>query len=587
MVGIALAVAVGLPGNFGLVGGVGLTASGVAAAPVVAPQTGTTVNVRRFGASGSAQTTCGSILAGSHVLTLSSAIDFKDGMGIFIPNAGPLSTLGTPAAPTVKIGGGPSGQYTYGYRIVALDGRGGGSSASPVGWITNGPATLGGLGSNGAGNGLAINKANWLAISVGNLPAAPGGYAVYRTAVPQGSGLSTGFIGIYSYTNAPFLDFGQHVKTPPPGVPANPPTAPLGRSLVSIIRSGGGTRTLTLAGAASTSVVADRVFHDDTAAFRAALRTHPTRLYVPPGTYGISSALTFDTKDGLLYGSGRASLIRYQGNSASTLVLGASGITLKDMGFDGQKTADQLVTIRASHALRNITVRDTVGRSSAFYGIHAANASASLATWYTNIVVIGNLYTDCEYAIATDGNVKNVLINHNQVSFTDYNYAGRGISLHNSVTPQGYAYAQNFIIDGNTLRGGNHSAVIVIQGSGSGVITDNTLLVSGGIFAFWGIGAGRTVAASGHYFFDNNNCEALWRGTGVAVNLTNVVDVGVESNTIRGFGYGFEVGGYGLPAFPDLSTNDVVLADNRLSGIVLSPVLGTLPASVQYRNNQA
>ena len=543
------------------------------------------VNVKDFGASGSAETTKGSIVSGSHILKLSHPIDYKNGMGIFVPNAGPMSSEKTPGAPTVQMGGGASGTYTYGYRVVALDGRGGGSAASAVGSLTTGPATLGGLGPNGAGNAGSLYKAKWISITISNVATAPGGFAVYRTVVPPESGLSTGFIGIYSYTNAPFLDYGQPVKTPPPGVPVNPPDSPLADSLISTVRHGGGTTTLTLANAAYSPVSRGTVYHDDTAAFEAALKTNPSRLYVPKGTYGISSALTYRAENGVIYGDGASSRIRYQGDSSATLILGASGITLRDMQFDGQKVSYELVTVTSPHPLDNITIRSTVGESSGFGGIYVDNPIPSTSAWYHNVTITGNTYSDCEYGYSTVGNIRGIVISQNRVYFTDYNDSGRGISLHNSDSPDGYTFTRRFVITHNTLRCGNHSAAIVIQGSGSGIVSHNALLISGGIYAFWGIGAGQTVAASGGYTFADNFCQALWTGTGVAVNLTNVVDVAVRNNRIEGFGYAFQAGGYGVPAFPDALSNHVIIAGNRLRQIAFSPILGALPVSVQYTNN--
>ena len=551
-------------------------------APLIQPNL--VANVKRYGASGSAATTFGSIAAGSHTLTLARPIDFENGTGIFVPNAGTMSTLPTPKAPAVSIGGGRSGTSTYGYRIVALDGDGGAPASSPVAVITTGPPTLGGLGANGGGGEPALYKATWLALNVTGEPGANGGYAVYRTEVPAGSGLATGFIGIDLYTNAPFLDYGQRVHTPPPGVPASPPSAALGDSFVTTILHGGGTTVLTLSAAASTDVANDLVYHDDTRAFQAALAANPSLLYVPPGSYGISSPLNFHTTNGLFYGNGPSSLIRYQGNTAATLNLGASGITLEHLALDGQSTSYQLVGVSANHALTGITIRDTVGRSSGFYGVNVANPNPpSIA--YTDIAINGNVYSDCEYAYSTYGNVDGIQIRGNRLFFTDYNHSGRGISLHNLSSTQGYTFAQHFLISSNTLRAGNHSAGIVIQGGGSGVIRDNVLLISGGIYAFWGMGTSSLLDASGGYSFTSNHCTALWPGTGVAVNLTDLVHVNIADNHLRGFGYAFQVGGYGGPAFAAVRGNAVTITQNRLSAIAIAPVLGPLPLGVLYADN--
>jgi len=66
--------------------------------------------VRDFNASGSNQSTTGSISAGSNILTLASAIDFKNGQGISIAHAGPLppASLPDPAAPSLSQASGNS-----------------------------------------------------------------------------------------------------------------------------------------------------------------------------------------------------------------------------------------------------------------------------------------------------------------------------------------------------------------------------------------------------------------------------------------------------------------------------------------------
>jgi len=65
---------------------------------------------RDFGASGSSQSTTGSISAGSTTLALASAIDFQNGQGISIANAGPLppAALPNPTAPTLSQAAGTS-----------------------------------------------------------------------------------------------------------------------------------------------------------------------------------------------------------------------------------------------------------------------------------------------------------------------------------------------------------------------------------------------------------------------------------------------------------------------------------------------
>ena len=539
--------------------------------------------IRDYGASGSDKTTLGTMAANSTTLLLEEPIDFKDNEGIFVPNAGPMSSIATPAAPSVTVGGGPSGTSTYGYQIIALDGLGGGSKASQVGTVTTGPATLGGLGPTGSGAGMDIYRASWLSLTVAGVPFANGGYAIYRTQVPAGSGLKTGFIGIYSYTNAPWLDFGQDIKTPPPGVPATPVASSFGQSLVTQITSGGGAKALTLVNAATTGVSNVRVYHDDTLAVSKAFASGSPVLRVPSGSFGVSKLLAYNVANGTLVGEGSQSIIRYQANYTASIQVTASGVMVRDLAFDGQKTANTLLALKnANAALHDVRVVDTFGRAPLFGGIEATNLLHD--EWGQNILLDRNEYTDCEYSYSMEGNIEGLRISGNRAYFTDFNYSGRGISLHNASTTAGYVYPRRFTITGNILHCGNHSGGLVVQGSGAGSICANELLISGGIFAFWLIGAGQNVGQAGAVTFRGNYCEALWAQTGVAVNLTNAVNVGVGGNVLRNFGYAYEAGGYGGPAFPASPDNNLTIDDDTLIGISIGAFCGPIPLGVQARN---
>lgn len=539
--------------------------------------------IRDYGASGSDETTLGTMAANSTTLLLEEPIDFKDNQGIFIPNAGPMSSIATPAAPSVTVGGGPSGTSTYGYQMIALDGLGGGSKASQVGTLTTGPATLGGLGLTGSGDGMDIYRASWLSLTVAGVPLANGGYAIYRTQVPAGSGLKTGFIGIYSYTNTPWLDFGQDVKTPPPGVPATPVASSFGQSLVTQIASGGGTKALTLVDAAATGVSNVTVYHDDTLSVSKAFASGSPVLRVPSGSFGVSKLLTYNVANGTLVGDGSQSIIRYQANYTASIQVAASGVSICDLAFDGQKTANTLLALKnANSAIRDVRVVGTFGRAPLFGGIEAANLLHD--EWCQNILLDRNEYTDCEYAYSTEGNIEGLRVSGNRAYFTDFNYSGRGISLHNASSTAGYVYARRFTITGNILHCGNHSGGIVVQGGGAGSICANVLLISGGIFAFWLIGAGQNVGQAGAVTFRENYCEALWAQTGVAVNLTNAVNVGVGGNVLRNFGYAYEAGGYGGPAFPASLENDLTIDGDTLVGISIGAFCGPIPLGVKAKN---
>lgn len=238
------------------------------------------LNVKRdFGASGSSLTTTGTITAGSNLLTLDSSIDFVDGQGIAIANAGAAISLTEPTSVTATVVG-TSGTATYEYTVVALDGNGGSTAASETVSITTGNASL------SAGS---YNQITWSAVS-GALA-----YAVYRVQ-SRGTPSSTGFLGIVSETE--FNDIGIAASTPPFGVAAQSPDSPLADVLVATILSGGGTNTITLSESANTSVVGVTVEHDDSAAISACIQqamTNSPNVYLPQGVYKCHQSLALDT----------------------------------------------------------------------------------------------------------------------------------------------------------------------------------------------------------------------------------------------------------------------------------------------------
>jgi hypothetical protein len=228
---------------------------------------GEPINVlRETFASGSAQSTTGSITAGSNILTVASAIDFKVGQGIAIPHAGPLPSIGAPAAAPTVTPAGTTGSTSYSYALCYLDGKGGYTAGGPVATITNGNATL---------SAVNYNAISW--------PAPPSGVvfvAVLRTA-SGGTPSTTGLIavlpaattGVNDTGLAPITSLVTYLQATmaPVTLPSSLPSAPAGQTLVTQIVAGGGTTVLTLKDAASNTVSGATVLHSDTAAINAAL----------------------------------------------------------------------------------------------------------------------------------------------------------------------------------------------------------------------------------------------------------------------------------------------------------------------------
>lgn len=208
----------------------------------------TLVNVLGFGASGSTQSTTGTIGATSSSLALSSAIDFANGQGIRVTHAGAAATnVGTPTSPSVA-NVGAAGATTYTYQVASFDFAGGVGIATSTFSTTTGNATL---------NTTNYNQLTWTPPSP-----APAGYAIWRGST---------FIGVTANTG--FADQGQAAPVTPDWVPATAPAAALADSLLTTISSGGGTTALTLANASTTAASGTAVNHDDSAAIQACLNS--------------------------------------------------------------------------------------------------------------------------------------------------------------------------------------------------------------------------------------------------------------------------------------------------------------------------
>lgn len=230
------------------------------------------LNVQNFGASGSSQNTTGTISAGSKILTLTNAIDFKNGQGISVVGAGAVCSLTTPTAPTVTPTG-TTGTTTYQYQIVARDAQGGYTAVSNSGTTVTGNTTL---------NSTNYNVVSWSVIT--NAVE----YAVY--------GRTNGSITLLGTTSATtFNDIGLAYSSSDI-FPSTVPTSASIEALITMIVSGGGTVSLTLADSATTEVSASAVNHDDTNAIINAISAcvSGNTLLVPNGNYIISRTITID-----------------------------------------------------------------------------------------------------------------------------------------------------------------------------------------------------------------------------------------------------------------------------------------------------
>jgi hypothetical protein len=317
--GVSVAPSTLVAGNGIAFAGVGPTtiASNIQAGPnvaitgtnplVISAPAGTAIpfTPQAFNASGSGSITTGTISSGSAALTLAAAIDFANGQGIRINHAGAAFTLNPPTAASVTPTG-TTGSTVYAYTIASLNATGGvGQSIANVTTAT-GNATL---------SATNFNAVNWSPPS-GTAPAA---YAIYGNKAG-----SLVLIGIVPFGTNTFSDIGAAAITGtnlPDWLPAAPQTgASLASWLITTVSSGAGTTALTLAFNAITTATAQFVIHDDTASLQAAITAAQTAgsvLFVPPGSYQVTSALNVTSRLTLL-GAG------YQGDSGQNNI-GGSG----------------------------------------------------------------------------------------------------------------------------------------------------------------------------------------------------------------------------------------------------------------------
>ena len=280
---------------------------------------------RDYGASGSAQTTTGSMTAGSNVLTLAAPMDFQDGQGIVVPHAGggpyqngsTTALLAAPSGVTIATTGTVGAGYTYTYYVVAINARGGISALSIPVSVT-----------------ITESELTQTVYNTITVPSVTGAstYGLYgATTNPTGS-QGWLFTSNEGGSSNPLVDRGSvnfFATQQPSWVPAysSIPVGGLGDFLVSSVVSGGGTTTLVLADSAASSTLSGAsIEHDDTVIVNAAIADCDTNgydLYAPPGTYKTFSGIT-----------GTTTTAYYGGSASPPLAVGASlsGFSMRGAG---------------------------------------------------------------------------------------------------------------------------------------------------------------------------------------------------------------------------------------------------------------
>ena len=235
--------------------------------------------------------TTGTISSGTSALAIAYDNNFKNGCGIFIANAGPASTLATPAqgaAPNPNVIG-AAGSTTVHYKVAAIDPNYGTSAASAAITITTAPATR---------TPLNYVGVYWTAVT------GAVGYLVYSDAGGSYAPLGYSFdcFGFNAGDACGIIDKGAEINTWTgfSGFwPVTPPSAVTNQALITTIASGAGTTSLVLNATAANSVGGVFAMPDnsmfikqaiaDAAADGAPQVTNRGTVYIPEGLWYFST----------------------------------------------------------------------------------------------------------------------------------------------------------------------------------------------------------------------------------------------------------------------------------------------------------
>lgn len=480
------------------------------------------------GVSGSGSTTTGTISSGSNTLTLAAPLDFKNGQGIRINNAGAAFAVGAPTGASATPVGTP-GSTTYTYTISVLDANGGVGAAIATFSTSTGNATL---------SATNYNSLTW-SVGSGGVPI---GFAVYgRTA---GSLVLLAVVGATT-----FFDYGSTVwvtPTPPDFLPSTPPASSLADWLVTSILSGGGTASLTLATAATTSVTSGAVLHDDTVALQGAITSVGTSLvplFLPAGTYRISSALSSTTGSLQLYGAGAQN----------------TTIMLSSLSQDGLDVSS-VFGFRSFRNFRMIGQGGVYGTTGAFLSTSGGAGDTfeylSFAHGFNGIVTSSPNMQIARCVIAVSANaIKTTSVGDSTITRNDINTvvtpgasAGLGVSclgdpggmriINNKFNAGGPGYlvaidvvAQasdgDFVVCGNSIEGWT-SAGIQMDRSSS-FIFGNVVIV------------GNQMAGTGRGIYFSNATASVYSNVTIHGNVISATVENINMGAVNGFAIGGNV----------------------------------------------
>lgn len=278
-------------------------------------------NIVNYGASGSSQSTTGTMVAGANTVTVASTIDFAIGQGVRVMGAGPSNLPTAPGINSVTVQGTP-GTTAYNYFICSLGYNGSISTCVSAGTNTGpDPVTANGLTYYGSTN-------NYVQINL-LLSGNTSGHVIYRGI--NGGALTlwtVGFGNTFKDQGLGWTSNGTASGTwnGPNYFPTSYPTTAVNDWFVGNITAINGNQ-LTLVPqiggiptTASNSVVNAAVYHDDTASFNAAVLANSSKgsnIQVPCGTFNVSANINILANNVGFSGQGMCSNINVYG--ANTL----------------------------------------------------------------------------------------------------------------------------------------------------------------------------------------------------------------------------------------------------------------------------
>lgn len=301
--------------------------------------------------------------------------------------------------------------------------------------------------------------------------------------------------------------------------------------------------------------------NDDTAEIQAALDSGAKRVFIPAGTYKITTALSLPSNIEV-YGEGEGSVIKLYANSDVLQINGTSNISLHDFSINGQRatyttaTNDGIYINWISTAGENVRIRNVNVTEMGGVGILGL---ASSGTASSGVTVEGCLVENTgAHSIVFQDYISDVLIRRNTVKYSGLGYADRpGITASR--------YGRRVIVSDNIVIG----SASALGSSVHGISIDGTedAVCHGNVVSGW-IGYGIEVGGVTNGSFQGNTVTGCTRasialsGSNGTIRNINVSVVGntCNSNTAQGI-YAFMAGGVAT-----YMHQNIVIANNAVNG---------------------